>query len=67
MEGREPLACDLADAAAPSVSAGWTLEQAAREMLRRGSAHVVVIDGRGTPIGMLSTLDLARILASGHV
>jgi CBS domain-containing protein len=64
VEGREPVARDLAEAGAPAVSVGWTLEQATREMLRTGSAHVVVIDGRGTPIGMLSTMDLARLLAS---
>lgn len=66
VEGREPVARELADREAPSVLAGWTLEQAAREMLRTGGAHVVVIDGRGAPIGMLSTMDLARILAWGH-
>jgi CBS domain-containing protein len=48
------------------MSAAWTLQQAAREMLRAGSAHVVVTDGRGAPIGILSTLDLARIVAWGH-
>jgi CBS domain-containing protein len=66
IEGREPVARDIADAQTATVSAGWTLEQAAAELLRTGSAHVVVTDGRGYPIGMLSTLDLARIVAWGH-
>jgi CBS domain-containing protein len=65
-EGREALAEELADPQAPTVSADWSLEQAARQMLGTGSAHIVVVDGRGAPIGMLSTLDLARIMAWGH-
>lgn len=66
LEGRAVTAHELADREAPTVSARWSLDEAAREMLRTGSAHVVVIDGRGAPIGMLSTLDLARITAWGH-
>ena len=65
-EGRDATAEELADPRPPTVSAGWSLERAARDMLRTGSSHVVVIDGRGAPIGMLSTLDLARIVAWGH-
>jgi CBS domain-containing protein len=65
-EGREPVARELTDRQATTVHVGWTLEEAAREMLRAGSSHLVVIDGRGTPLGMLSTLDLARIGAWGH-
>lgn len=65
-EGRDPVAEELADPETPTVSANWSLEQAARHMLGTGSAHIVVIDGRGAPIGMLSTLDLARIMAWGH-
>lgn len=67
VEGREPVARELCDPQATTVSLGWTLEQAARELLRTGGGHAVVIDGRGGPIGMLSTLDLARIAAWGHV
>ena len=66
VEGREAVAEELADPEAPTVLADWSLEQAARQMLGTGSAHIVVIDGRGAPIGMLSTLDLARIMAWGH-
>ena len=66
LEGRAAVARELADHEAPTVSAHWSLDEAAREMLRTGRAHVVVIDGRGAPIGMLSTLDIARITAWGH-
>jgi CBS domain-containing protein len=66
LNAREPLARELVDPESTTVSVGWNLQQAAREMLRTGSAHAVVIDGRGAPIGMLSTLDLARVVAWGH-
>ena len=66
LSGTEHTAGELAQLGAPMVSVGWTLEQAAREMLRSGNAHVVVIDGRGIPIGMLSSLDLARVTAWGQ-
>lgn len=66
LEGREAVAEDLADRQATTVLADWSLEQAARQMLATGSAHIVVTDGRGTPIGMISTLDLARMMAWGH-
>ena len=66
LEGRSAVASELADREAPTVLTSWSLDEAAREMLRTGSSHVVVIDGRGAPIGMLSTLDLARVTAWGH-
>jgi CBS domain-containing protein len=67
LEGGEPVAGDVADVHAPMVSAAWTIEQAAREMVRSRVSHIVVIDGHGSPIGMLSTLDLARVMVWGHV
>jgi CBS domain-containing protein len=66
VEGAEPTAGELANPHAPTVTVGSTLEQAAREILRTGGTHVIVVDGRGTPLGMLSTLDLARVTAWGH-
>lgn len=66
LEGGAPVARDLAVADAPTIPIGWSVEQAAEEMLRRGSSHVIVIDGRGAPVGMLSTLDFARLVAWGH-
>jgi CBS domain-containing protein len=66
LEGRQATARELVDPESTTIPMGWNLELAAREMLRHGSAHVVVVDGRGAPIGMLSTLDLARITAWGH-
>ena len=66
VENTEPTAGELANPHAATVAVGSTLEQAARAILRTGGAHVIVVDGRSAPIGMLSTLDLARITAWGH-
>jgi CBS domain-containing protein len=66
VEGAEPTAGELANPHAPTVTVGSTLEAAARQILRTGGAHVIVTDERGAPMGMLSTLDLARVTAWGH-
>ena len=67
IEGAEPTAGELANPARAHGPVGATLEEAAREILRTGGAHVIVTDERGAPMGMLSTLDLARVTACGHV
>lgn len=41
-----------------SASAKWDVEQAARRMLQGGFRHLVVLDDRGNPVGMLSIRDL---------
>ena len=41
-----------------------TLQQAAQVMTQHDVTHLVVVDGKGTtPVGVISTLDLARALA----
>jgi CBS domain-containing protein len=55
-----------ATAASPVITAGpqETLERAAQLMREYGSAHLVVVDpASDRPVGILSTLDLARALA----
>ena len=43
------------------------LRDAAREMLDRGVSHLVVVDPvAGRPVGVLSTLDVAGVLAWGE-
>ncbi len=47
-----------------TIDGGETLLHAAHLMEQHRATHLVVLDGRiGRPIGMLSTLDLARALA----
>jgi CBS domain-containing protein len=42
------------------------LEYAAQLMAENGVSHLAIVDGRGNPVGVLSTLDLARVLASAR-
>jgi CBS domain-containing protein len=54
-------------AATPLVTTtpGETLERAAQLMREYATAHLVVVDGSADrPIGILSTLDLARVIGS---
>ena len=47
-----------------TIASGETLRRAAQLMREYGTAHLVVVDpDDGTPLGVLSTLDLARELA----
>ncbi|HWH05848.1 MAG TPA: CBS domain-containing protein [Gaiellaceae bacterium] len=48
------------------VTPGETLERAAQLMTEHGVSHLVVVDPlTGKPLGVLSTLDIARVLADG--
>jgi CBS domain-containing protein len=48
------------------VAPGETLRRAAQMMTEHATAHLVVVDPQaGRPVGVLSTLDIARALASG--
>ena len=50
-----------------TVVVGDPLEQAARTMVEHDTSHAVMLDrSGGRPIGMLSTLDIAGILAWGR-
>jgi signal-transduction protein with cAMP-binding, CBS, and nucleotidyltransferase domain len=47
-----------------TVPSDETLARAAQLMTENGSAHIVVVEpGTGKPVGVLSTLDLARVAA----
>ena len=57
-----------ASAATPALTIhpGDTLQRAAQVMTEHAIAHLLVVDDTsGEPVGVLSTLDLARVLA-GH-
>ena len=47
---------------ADGVPTGSTIEAAAEQMARGDRHHLVVVDGSGAAVGMLSTLDLLRAL-----
>ncbi len=54
---------NLAELDVATVAPGDTLDHAARTMVRRRLAHLVVVaDGR--PVGVVSTLDIARAMHS---
>lgn len=47
-----------------TISADEPLRDAAQLMSEHGVSHLVVIDDGGYPLGILSTLDVARVFAS---
>lgn len=53
-----------ATAATPAltVSPRETLQRAAQLMTEHGTSHLVVVDARRRPVGILSTLDVAAVL-----
>jgi CBS domain-containing protein len=55
---------NLAELDVATVAPGDTLDQAARTMVRRGLAHLVVVT-EGRPVGVISTLDIARATGNG--
>jgi len=63
----EPTARDLAGQPVITVTPNVPLRDAGEEMLRNRVSHLVVTDAAaGRPIGILSTLDLAGVLAWGE-
>lgn len=47
-----------------AIGPGDTLQRAAQMMTEHAAAHLLVVDeGSGRPVGVLSTLDVARVLA----
>jgi CBS domain-containing protein len=49
-----------------TVAADESLDRAAQLMTEHAVTHLVVVDARGKrPVGVLSTLDVARVLARG--
>jgi CBS domain-containing protein len=60
----ERTAGEIAASPVVTVSSGETLDRAAQLMTEHGTAHLVVVEsGSGLPVGVLSTLDLARFAA----
>ena len=63
----EPTARDLAGQPVITVAPSMPLRQAGEAMLRNHVSHLVVTDPQaGRPIGILSTLDVAGVLAWGE-
>lgn len=62
--GLSAAAATIASAAPPAVNEGDPLERAASLMVSDGARHVVVIGSSGLPSGMISTLDVLRIVAA---
>jgi len=66
-EGSEVTARALATQPVVVVEPGMPLRDAAREMLERGVSHAVVTNPVAQrPVGVLSTLDVAGVLAWGE-
>jgi CBS domain-containing protein len=59
-------AADLARDAPATIAADAALAEAARAMRDGGHHHLVVTGADGEPVGVVSTLDLARALAWGQ-
>ena len=47
------------------VGVSTSIEEAARRLAQTSMHHLIVVDGGGTAVGIVSTLDVARILAVG--
>ena len=64
---QEPTARDLAAQPVIAVTPSVPLREAAETMVRNRVSHLVVTDAEaGRPIGILSTLDVAGVLAWGE-
>jgi CBS domain-containing protein len=64
---QEPTARDLAEQPVIAVRPTMPLRDAAEAMLRNRVSHLVVTDAEaGRPMGILSTLDVAGVLAWGE-
>ena len=58
------IASDVATTELITVMPGETLETAARLMAEHGTAHLIVASPQtGLPVGIVSTLDIARVAA----
>jgi CBS domain-containing protein len=59
------IASDVATTELVTVLPGETLETAARLMTEHDTAHLIVVSPQtGLPVGIVSTLDIARIAAA---
>jgi CBS domain-containing protein len=57
-------AATIASAAPPAVNDSDTLDRAATLMITDDAPHVIVLGPSGLPSGIISTLDIARVLAA---
>ena len=65
--GSEPTAGDIARPYPVAVESTTPLREAATLMVAEGAAHLIVADPRTRrPVGVLSTLDVAGVLAWGR-
>ena len=60
-----PTAGEMASVGLTMVRYDATLELAASLVVESRAGHVVAVDGEGTPIGVVSTLDLVGVIAAG--
>ncbi len=66
-DGTEQTASTIGTSPIVSVAPTTPLQEAAELMLAHGTPHVLVIDpAKQRPVGMLSTLDVAGVLAWGE-
>jgi CBS domain-containing protein len=66
-DGAENTAASIATTPIVSVAPSTPLREAAELMLTHGTPHVLVIDpAKQRPVGMLSTLDVAGVIAWGE-
>ena len=62
--GAPVTAGEIAGSSPLAVTADTELDRAARLMVEHATAHVVVVDRGGRPAGVVSTLDVLRIVAA---
>lgn len=62
----ELTAGDVATEPLEAAEPDWPLDRAAVLMNDHGASHLVVVDPHGRPTGMLSTIDLAGVVAWGR-
>lgn len=62
-DGRDPASTEVGDVMtfeARAASTDWDLDTAAAEMIRGNFRHLVIVDGRGALVGILSMRDIVR-------
>jgi CBS domain-containing protein len=62
----ELTAHDIAASEPLTVSTGESLERACQVMAEHGVSHVLVVDDGSWPVGVLSSLDIAGVMAGAR-
>jgi CBS domain-containing protein len=65
-EAENLTAADVSSSAVATVDRDETVARAAELMTEHRTSHLIVVDSRERPIGVVSTLDLAGIIAWGR-